>query len=283
MIAFFALAAPAVRGQQDATIHGLWVWKGPSILQTPASVEALRDFCRANKINEVYVSVSERGELMLPANMARLIQTLHQHNIRVEALLSSESADEGGKHLEKLLNEVRTIVLFNQEQPRNRFDGIHLDIEPQQRTENKGPGNLRFLTGLVQAYRAVRDIAEHARMTVNADIQNKLLKADAGQRTMLLSSLPRFTLMMYELSSPQDGDDTAKKIEKVRDASKRFLDMAYESIPSEHLGKMVIGLRTPDYGDQLPTMLQALDHAHGSNPRYAGWARHSYNDTLPKR
>ena len=45
-----------------------------------------------------------------------------------------------------------SIQTFNQKHPGERFDGIHLDIEPQQRPENKGSGNLGFLAGLVNAY-----------------------------------------------------------------------------------------------------------------------------------
>jgi hypothetical protein len=279
-LALFVGAAPISRAQPSGSKHGLWVWKGPTILQNQSNFEALRDFCKANQINEVYVSVSQRGVMMPAANMARTINVLHRADIRVEALLSSESADEGGKHLEKLLGEVQTVVRFNQQNSANRFDGIHLDIEPQQRPENKGPGNLRFLPGLAQAYRAVREIAEPAGMSVNADIQNKLLKGDAEQRKLLLSALPEVTLMMYELSSPNDGDDAAKQVTKVRDASKKFLDMAYDGLSGQHLAKMVIALRTPDYNDRLPAMLQALDESNRSNPHYAGWARHSYNDTL---
>jgi hypothetical protein len=260
--------------------HGLWVWKGPSILQTQASVESLRDFCRANQVNEVYLSVSQRGEMMPVTNMVRVIGVLHKSGIRVEALLSSENADEGDKHLQKLLAEVHTIVRFNQQNSANRFDGIHLDIEPQQRPENKGPGNLRFLPGLVQAYRAIRQVAEPVGMSVNADIQNKLLKGDIEQRKLLLSALPQFTLMMYEISNPNDGDDAAKRMAKVRDASKKFLDMAYDGLNGQRVAKMIIGLRTPDYEGRLPAMLQALDDSNQSDPHYAGWARHSYNDTL---
>jgi hypothetical protein len=279
-VAALGAAFPVSHAKPTVLKHGLWVWKGPSILQTQSNVDALRNFCHANHINEVYVSVSQRGEMMPTANMLRLVNVLHKANIRVEALLSSENADEGGKHLEKLLGEVQTIVRCNQQNSTNRFDGIHLDIEPQQRPENKGPGNLRFLPGLVQAYRAVRNVAEPAGMSVDADIQNKLLKGDAGQRTLLLSALPQFTLMMYELSSPNDGDDVAKQIATVRDASKKFLDLAYDGLNGQHLAKMVIGLRTPDYEDRLSTMLQALDDSNQSDPHYSGWARHSYNDTL---
>jgi len=279
--AFLAGPATAAGAQEKGPIHGLWVWKGPSVLDSSTEVESLRDFCRAERINEVYISVSQRGEMMPESRMSRMIAVLHTANIRVEALLSSENADEGGKHLDKLLEQVRAVAQFNQSHSRDRFDGIHLDIEPQQRPENKGPGNLRFLPGLVQAYRAVRREAEPFGLTVNADIQNKLLKGSLEQRKMLLSALPRFTLMMYELSTPTDGDSVDKKTEKVRESSQKFLEMAYGGLGDAPVGKIVVGLRTPDYLKLLPKMLQSLDEANQGNPHYLGWARHSYNDILP--
>ena len=97
---------------------------------------------------------------------------------------------------------------------------------------------------------------------------------------MLLLALPRLTLMMYEVSSPNDGDSSEGKIEKTQAASRRFLNMAYEGLTGGNLAGLVIALRTPDYGQLLPKMLKALDDANGANPHYLGWARHSYNDTL---
>ena len=249
------------------------------MLEAQGSAEALRVFCRAQGINEVYVSVSERNQMMAESSMTRMIAVLHSANIRVEALLSSENADEGGKHLEKLLDRVRTIVQFNRRHSREQFDGIHLDIEPQQRPENKGPGNLRFLPGLVEAYRQVRALAEPAGLTVNADIQNKLLKGNLDERRMLLSALPRLTLMMYELRSPNDGASIDTKRQKVRDSSQKFLEMAYEGLADGRLAKMVIGLRIPDYEQLMPMMLQTLDEANHGDAHYLGWAWHSYNDS----
>jgi hypothetical protein len=240
----------------------------------------LLEFCRAEDINEVYVSISARSEAAEEGRLTHLIGLLHRSNIRVEALLSSTEADEAGKHRETLLAHVRGIVQFNQSHRADRFDGIHLDIEPQQRPENKGAGNRRFLPGLAETFRAVRAIAEPAGMTVNADIQNKLLKGDAGEREMLLTAVPRVTLMMYELSSPGDGDSAAQRAEKAVIASQKFLDMAYDGLPERNLAKMAIALRTPDYGELLPEMLKRLDEANRANPHYLGWARHSYNDTL---
>jgi hypothetical protein len=277
---FTCLSASA---QDGSRAHGLWVWKGSSLVAESGGAEKLRDFCRSEGINEIYISVSAHGQ-MLQGDFPKLIDILHGSSVRVEALLSSETADQPGKHREKLLEEVRQVVRFNQGHPKRRFDGIHLDIEPQQRPENKGPGNLRFLPGLVEAYRAVSQLAEPAGLKVNADIQNKLLKGDLAQRKMLLTSLPRLTLMLYEVSSPNDGENTQQKTQKIQEASQKFLNMAYEGLQGAdvakmNLAKIEVGLRTPDYGSLLPGMLQAVDAANSANPHYAGWAWHSYNDS----
>jgi hypothetical protein len=281
VVLFGAFCLSAFAEAAPAPVHGLWVWKSPTVLEAPRGAEALLDFCRSQSVNEVYVAVSGRAEAAEESQLAQAIDLLHHFNIRVEALLSSTTADEPGRHRETLLNHVRGIVVFNQSHPADRFDGIHLDIEPQQRPENKGAGNLRFLPGLADAFRAVSAIAQPAGLTVNADIPNKLLKGNLGERQMLLSAVGRVTLMMYELSDPGDGESVQQKAEKVGSASKKFLDMAYDGLEEDrNLAGMVIALRTPDYGETLPGMLQILDQVNRSNPHYLGWARHSYNDYL---
>jgi hypothetical protein len=268
-------AAPA-----PPAIHGMWVWKSPTVLAAPGAIEALRDFCKAQNITEIYVSISENSKAAEEGDLTRLIAAMHQINGRVEALLSSTEADEPGKHRETLLGHVREVVQFNASHPAAHFDGIHLDIEPQQRPENKGAGNLRFLPGLTDAFREATRIATAAGMTANADIQNKLLKGDLSERGMLLRSVPRLTLMMYELSSPDDGQSAAQKAAKAAESSQKYLQMAYEGVTGGNLAKMGIALRTPDYGDLLPQMLEALDAANRGDSHYLGWARHSYNDVL---
>src|SRR5271155_2770865 len=275
-----ASSLPASAQTSPPLIHGLWVWKSPTVLAAPHAAESLRDFCKPQGVSEVYVSISARTEAAEESQLVHLITELHRSNIRVEALLDSADADEPGKHRDSLLQKVQLIVQFNQKHRAERFDGIHLDVEPQQRPENKGPGNLRFLPGLADAFRAVRAAAEPAGLTLNADIQNKLLKGDAAQRKMLLSSVPRVTLMMYALSSPGDGETPAQQADKVEKNSQKFLNMAYDGLTGSNLAKMVIALRTPDYLNLLPDMLKRLDDANRSNPHYLGWARHSYNDTL---
>jgi hypothetical protein len=275
VFAFCAAAAP-----KEKPIHGLWVWKGPALLEEPRGAEKLADFCRSQDINEVYISIPTDEEPSTDRNYTHLIDLLHGSRIKVQALLSSTEADQPGKHRERLLSHVRDVVEFDRRNPEYRYDGIHLDIEPQQRPENKGPDNLRFLPGLVEAYRQVRALAEPARLTVNADIQKKILKGEVNQRRAVLTALPYFTLMAYELSDPSDGQTFQQKADKVRKVSRDFLENAYEGLHEPNLANMVIALRTPDYEELLPKMLNVLDEANDSNPHYRGWARHSYNDTL---
>jgi hypothetical protein len=228
--------APWALGAPPATpVHGLWVWKSAAVFGAPGGAERLRDFCRGDHVTEVYVAVSSRTTPAEEQALVQAIHVLHSASVRVEALLSSTDADEPGHPRDKFVTHVRAIVEFNQRHALDRFDGIHLDIEPQQRPENKGTGNLRFVGDLVETYHAVRDVAGGAQMTVNADIQNKLLKGDLTERRMLLTAVPRITLMLYELSSPTDGASADQQEEKLRKASADYLDMAYQGLDAAGL------------------------------------------------
>jgi hypothetical protein len=262
--------------------HGLWVWKGEGLLHSASGERALLAFCRSEKITEVYLSIPQQDIKSEDKAIGHFVEQLHGANVRAEALVSSTTADLGGTARAKLMEHVRAILRFDALHADQRFDGIHIDVEPQQRTENKGEGNLKFLPGLVDTFHEIRALAEPRGLTVSADIQGKLLKGDPAQRRALLSALPRFTLMMYELSSPADGKSAEEKAAKARDTSQEMLARAYEGLNDPGLARMAIALRTADYGKLLPQMLQALDDANTTNPHYLGWARHSYNDVAPR-
>ena len=264
LLCAFQVLVPAA--STGGLVHGLWVWKSQDVLRASSGADALLNFCESNNINEVYLSVAAGQE-----RLAHAIAVLHRSDIRVEAHLSSVDADQPGKHRDKLVSRVQGIVQFNQKH-RERFDGIHLDVEPHQRRENKGSGNLKFVPDLVSTYRAVVEVAEPAGMTVNADVPIKYLKGEIGERRMLLSSVPRLTLMLYELDSPDSGT--------LQMAAQRSIEMAYAGLPGEGFARISIALRTPDYREMLPAMFHTLDETLSGNPHYLGWARHSYNVTL---
>jgi hypothetical protein len=132
----------------------------------------------------------------------------------------------------------------------------------------------------VETFRAVRAITEPAKLTLNVDIPNKVLKADIDQRKSLTTSVPRLTLMLYGLSSPDDGKTIAQKGEELLRMSERYLRMAFEGLNDPNLAKMAIALRVPDYGELMPEMLKALEAAYRGNQHYLGWAWHSYNNDV---
>jgi hypothetical protein len=88
------------------------------------------------------------------------------------------------------------------------------------------------------------------------------------------------TLMLYELSRPDDGTSPSAKEQKLEERAQAILATAYEGLGTDQTARMAIALRTPDYGPLLPQMLALLDREFRGNPHYLGWARHSYNDTL---
>jgi hypothetical protein len=261
LVLFLTLFAALFTTSAQQPVHGLWIWKTPTVLAAPHAADTLRDFCRTEHINEVYVAFTAAAKAGPSGEdqLAGLIRVLHKSNIRVEALLSSTDADEPGNPREKVLGHIHDVIAFNQGHANGSFDGIHLDIEPQQRPENKGSGNLNFLPGFVDAYRAARHLTGPAHLSINADIQKKLLEGNLDQRRSLLSE---------------------QKKDKLQANSEKFLKMAYEGLPEPNLGKMAIGLRTPDYGQLMPEMLKAVDGTLRTDPHYLGWAWHSYNDHL---
>jgi hypothetical protein len=59
---------------QEPFVHGLWLWKTASVLAAPNSGEALRDFCRAQTVTEVYLSYSpDKADAMEEAEVAGVI------------------------------------------------------------------------------------------------------------------------------------------------------------------------------------------------------------------
>ena len=91
-----ALAVVVRVGCAAQQVHGMWVWKSPDVLATPQGAERLRDFCKAQGINEVYVSYSAAKAPAEEKDFVHLIELLHHERVRVEALISSIDADEPG-------------------------------------------------------------------------------------------------------------------------------------------------------------------------------------------
>src|ERR1700761_9864583 len=94
-------------------VHGLWVRKTPILLDLPSRGEALRNFCHANQIDEVYLSfTSQNGGSAEQQEIEKLIDLLHHAHVRVEALLSNPDADQAGQHRDQLMAHVQEVLAY---------------------------------------------------------------------------------------------------------------------------------------------------------------------------
>jgi hypothetical protein len=266
----------------SSSIHGLWAYNGNSIAAASSGAENLSEFAVSQNINVVYISALPiSSNPKLNSQISNLISVLHQSQISVEALIGSSTADEPGAPRNALLAIVQNVVQFNQQFPTTQFDGIHLDIEPQQRPENSGADALQFLPNLIETYREANALAVPENLDVNADIPIEILRASAEQRQALFTVIPRLTLMLYGVSSQSSGQSVQQQVTAIQKASQSYLNMAYDGLSGNNLATLAIGLNTADFGyDLVPTVLSAVDQSNAANVHYSGWSRYSYADFL---
>ena len=266
----------------SSSVHGLWAYNGNTVAATSSGAEALRDFAVSQHINAVYISALPTSSTpQLNSQISNLISVLHESKISVEALIGSHTADEPGAPRNGFLVTVQNVVQFNQQFSTTQFDGIHLDIEPQQRPENSGANALQFLPNLIETYREANALAVPANLVVDADIPIEVLRASADQRQALFTVLPRLTLMLYGVTRQSSGLSTQQQITAIQQASQNYLNTAYEGLSGNNLATLAIGLDTADYGyDLMPSVLSAVDQSSAANAHYSGWSRYSYADFL---
>lgn len=266
----------------STSVHSLWAYNGNSVAAASSGAQNLCDFAVSQQITAVYISALPTSSTpQLNSQISNLISVLHQSQISVEALIGSSTADEPCAPRDALLAIVQNVVQFNQQFPTTQFDGIHLDIEPQQRPENSGANALQFLPNLIETYREANALAVPANLVVDADIPIEVLSASADQRQALFTVLPRITLMLYGVTSQSSGLSVQQQVTAIQQASQNYLNMAYDGLSGDNLATLAIGLNTADYGyDLVPTMLSAVDQSSAANSHYSGWSRYSYADVL---
>ena len=99
-----------------------------------------------------------------------LIGKIHASNIRVSALFGDKSWALPAWH-SFVLSTVKNVGRFNAESaPAERFDGIHLDVEPYLLPGFNGPRHDEFLKDYLTMLSDVCDEAHRSHLTVGADI-----------------------------------------------------------------------------------------------------------------
>jgi hypothetical protein len=265
--------------QSQSSSHGMWVWNGTGIASDASRVALLHDVAVAKGIDEVYISAVPSGSDSSDRQISNLISTLHASSIRVEALLGSSTADEPGAPRDGLVTLVQNVISYNQRNPQARFDGVHLDIEPQQRPEYTS--GIGYLPNLIATYQAANSVAAPAGLAINADIAKGVISASLDQRRALLTSVPRLTLMLYQLGTQADSQSAAQNAAILDSAATDALQRIYDGVSGPGVATLAIGLNTPDFGaDSMPQMFVSLEQSGKMNSHYSGWSWEAYSDIL---
>ncbi len=265
-------AAETVATAAPQLARGLYVWKTAVLLDETDGATHLRELCASSGVGELYVSTPP--PVLQDPRFAPFLGALVRQGLRIEALFG-EATWYRPDERDRLLGRIGDVARFNAAHAEARFAAVHLDIEPHQLPENKGPDNLTFLPDFTRAIASARDEAARAGMSLSVDIPRKLFRADAPSRAALFVAAPRFFLMLYEIHDPSRADPAAMLTE-VNAAVDQQLRLANEGLEPGAVGHIAVALRTEDYGTTTATVAQGMDSAHRGQAGFSGWAVHDY-------
>ncbi|MEW5980753.1 MAG: hypothetical protein AB1806_00115 [Acidobacteriota bacterium] len=150
LLASLAGAGGIPQAQARRPLRAMWLWNPSAARADPAARAALLDFARRERIGTIWAqvnTVAAAGPPYPPAarrdhvhasprsldereGWKALIAAAHERGIRIEALDGDPAwALAANHHL--ALGVVDAVLAYNQQvSPAERFDGVHLDIEP---------------------------------------------------------------------------------------------------------------------------------------------------------
>jgi hypothetical protein len=194
----------------------------------------------------------------------------------VEAVISdsSETIYRPNPDIQKILGLIDKVFTYNNSLPDSseRFDGIHLDVEPWVHSG----GDLAWVDPLIATYQTVQPIVLGAGLTLAADMGGvQIVNAGVSteQRQALLEGATRLVLMEYGGDPPGIAENTV--ISRVT----RFRDSVDWSDPSL---SFMIATRVEDFPGpgQNIDLLNRLEGQFNGQPGYGGWATFTYADYL---
>ncbi len=155
-----------------------WVWNTTELLYDLAQRAALLDFLRQDGVDRVFLQLPNEpnlrdkpGELNIDATALRpLITAFRRQGMQVYALDGAPSYALPHYHA-GVLATVDNVIRYNREsRVEQRFDGIHLDIEPYVVPGFFGRRHDSLLVGLIELTAAATQRARSAGLTVGVDI-----------------------------------------------------------------------------------------------------------------
>lgn len=182
----------------------LWVWEEQEILESGATLQQFKTYLLTNNIRHLYFSVNKEilADPALREQLAALVPLVHRLGIRISALVSENTWLLPDKR-DNLLQHIQEILALQQSfSGGERFDGIHLDIEPQGLPEWQANQKL-YLTYLAETYAAVKNyLREHApALKLEGDLSPAYARIDPAALQSITAQCDAVLVMAYETKS----------------------------------------------------------------------------------
>ncbi len=143
----------------------MWVYRTEALLASNAEQESLLAFCKERRIADLFWQInhdrSQNYALKHGEATRTFLQAAHRQAIRVHAL-DGDPADTFTRNHDRVLAKVEAVITFNE--AGERFDGLHLDIEPHALPEWKKLVDAEKEVWLTQLVTIHGRVAERARV-----------------------------------------------------------------------------------------------------------------------
>jgi hypothetical protein len=155
-----------------------WVWNTASICHDPSAVKTFVRYLKEEGFTEVFLGLPVRaghvnmdGSIGIDrAMLAPLVGTLNDNDIQVHALIGDKNFALPEWH-SFVMHSIDNIIRYNQESPpKERFSGVHLDVESYLLTGFNGPRKEQILENYLELISSVSDRVHKSKLTVGADI-----------------------------------------------------------------------------------------------------------------
>jgi hypothetical protein len=282
-----AVLPGAVPAEAGPLRHGMWVYgvagrAGETCSLTrslldddPQAMDLVR-FCEGNQITELYLALGPRAIALSDPRLPNFIAALKRSGRRVEATVGCTRDDCRTGPWRTRIEQVKA---YNDRPETNeRFDGIHLDLEPWVGTCPPPPQKCDYswVPDLIRYYQDASSALEGTGLTLAADISGVKVISDRIQpqeRQALLDAATRLVLMEYEEYSVDVIHARVNTFIKAVDLS-RF--------------SFMIATRVQDFGFSKDcqanpccrngAVLRQFDELYAPTLGYAGWATYKYSD-----
>jgi hypothetical protein len=252
--------------------RALWVWK-PALFEDPGELEALLAFAVQKRISTIFFSAATQRLQHEPELYRRLIRRAHAQGVTVQALsgepdwLFPDRRSGARAFLEALREYDRG------SHPEERFDAVHLDVEPQSLPEWKAGRHADLAARYLAFVDWIRDQARPLALPLVVDIPVSFNRIAAGPRSMseaVLDRADQIVVMTYKDTAQKVVDASRVEIESADSAGKKVW-IGISADPAH----LPTGSGAPAESD-LEAIAAPVEATFGQHPGFLGLAIHDY-------